>query len=50
MHQQQLNQEPELRDTVIACPSSLQSFFSSYADPDMRLLDHCDIIRTVTNC
>ena len=49
MDEQQLLQEPELRDGNIGTPSSLETFDTRDTNTDMRRLDHADIIGTVSN-
>jgi len=47
MDQQQLLQEPELRNGNIGAPSSLKTFNTRDTNTDMCRLDHADIIGTV---
>ncbi|KAI5293580.1 hypothetical protein KEM55_007029, partial [Ascosphaera atra] len=49
VHQQQLQQEPELRYRVVRDPSRLQPFLARDPDPHVRLLDHRDVVRPVTH-
>ena len=49
MDEQQLLQEPELRDGNIGTPSSLETFDTRDTNADMRRLDHADIIGTVSD-
>jgi hypothetical protein len=49
MDQQQLLQEPELRNSNICTPSSLETFDTRDTNTDMCGLDHADIIGTVSN-
>lgn len=49
MHQQQPQQEPELRNTIIRCAGRLKSLHPRYPNADVRPLDHRYVIGTVTD-
>ena len=49
VHQQQRQQESEASDGVIARKNGLHALLPPHPDPDVRALDHIDVIRAVTD-
>lgn len=49
MDEKQLRKEPELPERIVGRHGSLRTFVPEETTPDVCLLDHGHVVRTVTN-
>lgn len=49
MPKHELLEVTELRQAEVSCQACLLSFFADYAQTNVSLLDHCDVVASISN-